>query len=126
MKTVSDPMELEMAGWNARYRPEALEHYLPLGWSFGAFVGGVLQGYVLGQPIVFLRGLTQTLWIENLSAELPAVSRVLMETAHRWARDKHLQCLLMELGPTTEFVLTQWPQAHRVDGGLIELKSAKY
>jgi hypothetical protein len=125
-KTMSDPMEREMASWNARYRKEALEHYLPKGWSFGSFRNGQLVGYILGQPLVFLRGHTQTLWIEYLSASYPGVAKTLMEVAHKWARDKHLQCLLMELNAQTEFVLTQWPQSHKVDGGLIELKSARY
>lgn len=124
--TELDPMEREMAGWSARYRKEALEHYLPKGWSFGSFMNGQLVGYVLGQPFLFLRGLTQTLWIEVLSSDQPAVAKTLIETAHKWARDKHLQCLLMERSQQTEFVLTQWPQSHKVDGGLIELKSARY
>jgi hypothetical protein len=125
-KTMSDPMEREMASWNARYRQEALEHYLPKGWCFGAFLNSQLVGYVLAQPLLFLRGHTQTLWIEQLSASHPGVAKTLLEVAHKWARDKHLQCLLMELNPQTEFVITQWPQAHKVDGGLIELKSARY
>lgn len=125
-KIISDPMEREMAGWNARYRKEALEHYLPKGWCFGSYMNGALEGYILAQPLLFMRGLTQTLWVELLSAEQPAIAKVLVETAHKWARDKHLQCLLMELSPTTEFVLIQWPQAHKVDGNLIELRSAKY
>lgn len=125
-KTISDPMEREMAGWSARYRKEALEHYLPKGWCFGSFLNNQLTGYILAQPVLFMRGLTQTLWVEVLSAHQPAVAKILVETAHKWARDKHMQCLLMELSAQTEFVLTQWPQSHKVDGGLIELKSARY
>ena len=125
-KTMSDPMEREMASWSARYRKEALEHYLPKGWSFGTFLNGQLVGYILAQPLLFVRGLTQTVWIENISTTHPGLAKTLIEVVHKWARDKHLQCLLMELTSQTEFVLTQWPQSHKVDGGLIELKSARY
>ena len=125
-KTVSDPMEREMKSWDARWRKEALDHYLPQGWSFGAFENEKLQGYFIGQPYIFHRGLTQTLWIEHLSYLSPAVANQLIETAHKWSRDKHLQTVLMENKPETEFVTDNFPRAIVVRDGLIELRSAKF
>ena len=40
---VSDAMEREMQAWDARWRAEALDHYLALGWSFGIFRGAALE-----------------------------------------------------------------------------------
>jgi hypothetical protein len=91
-----NPLEAEMASWHARWRPEALDHYLPLGWSFGAFDPdrNELKGYLLAQPLLFFRGLTQSLWVEWLRASDPAVAASLAEVAYKWARDKHLQQVL--------------------------------
>jgi hypothetical protein len=93
---VQDPAELQIQSWNARWRPEALDHYLGLGWSFGAYQNAGLIGFVLGQPLLFFRGLTQTLWLETIEAANPQVHAQLLDCAQRWARDKHLQCALME------------------------------
>lgn len=124
-QTVADPMDREMRAWNSRWRDEALAHYLPQGWSFGVFSIQKLTGYVLGQPYMFHRGLTQTLWIEHLSAVDQATLKHLVDVAHKWARDKHLQALLMEKNETTEFVLEEFPKA-TLWGELIELKSARF
>lgn len=97
-----DPMEREMKSWSARWRAEALDHYLKLGWSYGAFENGRLCGFVLGQPLLFHRGLTQTLWLEHLEAENENISTFLLDCATKWARDKHFQCVLME-GEGTQF-----------------------
>jgi len=125
-RTVEDAMDREMKSWDARWRKEALEHYLPQGWSFGVFEGGKLSGYFLGQPYLFHRGLTQTLWIEHLSSNSIKAAKQLIDVAHKWARDKHLQTVLMEHGPETSFVIEEFPKAMLVDGGLIELRSAKF
>lgn len=100
---VHDNMEREMQSWNARWRGEALQHYLALGWSFGCFgseptQATQLKGYVLAQPLLFFRGLTQTLWVEYLTFDNaePEVGHALLDCVHRWARDKHLQCVLAE------------------------------
>ncbi len=122
---IADPMEREMKAWDARWRKEALGHYLPQGWSFGVFEGEKLVGYFLGQPYLFHRGLTQTLWIEHLAYESMKVAEELVNTAYKWARDKHLQAVLMEKFPETEFMLELYPKA-LVVGGLIELRSAKF
>jgi hypothetical protein len=107
---ISDPMEREMQSWSARWRGEALDHYLPQGWSFGAFKDGKLQGFILAQPVLFYRGLTQTLWVEHVESELPEVAAQLLDCAQRWARDKHFQCVVHQ-GP---------------DGQLIETKTARF
>ncbi|NJM09796.1 MAG: hypothetical protein HC883_02560 [Bdellovibrionaceae bacterium] len=125
-ETVSDAMEREMKSWDARWRAEALEHYLPQGWSFACFRENRIVGYFLGQPYLFHRGLTQTLWIEHLSARQPEVARELIEVAHKWARDKHLQTVLLENNPRSEFILEDFPKATLIGSGLIELKSARF
>lgn len=90
-----DPMERELSSWKARWRPEQLTHYLPLGWSFGAWQDGRLVGYVLTQPLLFFRGLTQTLWVEHLAYDDNAVGEELIESVYKWARDKHFQTVLV-------------------------------
>ena len=106
----SDPMEREMKSWSARWRAEALDHYLNLGWSFGAFEGEKLLGFVLGQPFLFHRGLTQTLWLEHLEADDETIRSTLLDCAAKWARDKHFQCVLLE----------------GASGELREIKTARY
>lgn len=123
---ISDPMERELAAWNARWRKEALDHYLPQGWSFGAFNNGQLLGYFLGQPYIFHRGLTQTLWIEHIAFNDAAAGKELMDVAHKWAKDKHLQTVLMENSAATAFVLESFPKAIVDREGLIELRSARF
>ena len=125
-RSVSDPMEREMKSWDARWRKEALEHYLPQGWSFGVFENGKLTGYFLGQPYIFHRGLTQTLWIEQISFANHEAGRQLIDVAHKWARDKHLQTVLMEHSPENEFVFEEFPKAMHIKDGLIVLRSAKF
>ncbi len=83
--------EQEMASWHARWRREALEHYLPLGWSFYKKEKGQLVAYILCQPLLFFEGWTQSLWIEHVSADSKANAHEMIEVAYRWARDKHLQ-----------------------------------
>ncbi|MBX7230579.1 MAG: hypothetical protein K1X29_00705 [Bdellovibrionales bacterium] len=93
-------MEWEMAKWTAPWRQEALRHYLPLGWSFGAFSEDVegkklsLQGYILAQPLLFFQTQTQTLWVEHVSGSSSYILKSLLETVVRWSRDKHLQRVL--------------------------------
>ena len=112
-----DEMEREMAHWSARWRQESLEHYLPLGWSFGTFdQNDNLTGYALAQPYLFHRGLMQTLWIELLSADGER-RELLIDTLYRWARDKHLQCIITEENLNRGTLL---------ETGLYELRTAKY
>jgi hypothetical protein len=74
-----------------RWRKEALEHYLPLGWSFCKREDDKLIAYILCQPLLFFEGWTQSLWIEHVSAVNPADAQEMIDIAYRWARDKHLQ-----------------------------------
>jgi hypothetical protein len=97
-ETVGDDMEREMQSWSARWRPEALEHYLKLGWSYGVFEAERLRGYILAQPYLFHRGLTQTLWVEHVAADAKEVTDLLVDTVYRWARDKHFQVVLLDDG----------------------------
>jgi len=94
-KSQADPMERELSSWKARWRPEQLTHYLPLGWSFGAWEDEKLVGYVLTQPFLFFRGLTQTLWVEHLAYEDTLIGEALIESVYKWARDKHFQTVLI-------------------------------
>lgn len=97
LRSVNPPDELAqaLALWQARYRPEALEFYLPLGWSFAIRdEDEVMQGYFLAQPILFWAGMTQTLWIEHLAYSRLEVCDELLDLAVRWGRDKHLQRVL--------------------------------
>ena len=124
---IGDEMEREMHSWTARWRGEALDHYLPQGWSFGVFEGEEMRAYALAQPYLFHRGLTQTLWIEHFVRENEPAAKVLIETLYKWARDKHFQCVLIEGSEETRFILEDYAnKAQPVEKGLIELKSARF
>jgi hypothetical protein len=105
-----DEMEREFAAWSAPWRPEALNHYLKNGWSLGAFAGAgdgqTLAGYLLAQPLLFFRGLTQTLWVERVAYESPNIGEALIEASWRWAKDKHLQKMILG-GQEIDFDLGQ-------------------
>lgn len=83
--------EREMKAWHAPWRKEALQHYLPLGWSFIKKVNGQIVGYVIAQPLLFYKSWTQVLWVEHVSALDPAVGSEMIQIAYQWAKDKHLQ-----------------------------------
>ncbi len=96
----SDEMERNIQSWNARWRKEALEHYLPLGWSFLARFEdttsefsseGLLAGYFIAQPMLFLDGQTQSLWVEHLSYSSLQTRDQLCELAYKLSREKHFQ-----------------------------------
>jgi hypothetical protein len=125
-KAESEPMDIEMKTWVARWRGESLAYYLPQGWSFGVFNQGKLRGFLLGQPFLFFRGLTQTLWIEELQFETPAGGELLLETAYKWARDKHLQCVLLENRADRKPLVEKWKHAHQGDEPMIELRSSRF
>ena len=86
-----DPIEQELMLWSVPWRKESLEHYLKLGWSFGAFDHDKLVGYSLGQPFLFFASETQTLWVEHLAAASSQISERLTDVCIRWGRDKHFQ-----------------------------------
>lgn len=88
----SDPMDREIQSWNAPWRSESLAHYLATGWSVGVFdPEGRLRGYFLAQPLLFFRGLTQVLWVEHMLYQNQDDFEVLIDTATRYAKEKHLQ-----------------------------------
>lgn len=86
--------------WSAPWRTESLEHYLKLGWSMSRRdpVTGRLCGYILAQPFLFWRKQTQTVWIEHVDGETPAIKNELIETLIRIGREKHMQRVLIPLG----------------------------
>jgi len=95
-----DEMERNLQSWNARWRKESLEHYLPLGWSFLARLEeaqsdfsdeGQLAGYFIAQPMLFLDGQTQSLWVEHLSYFSLQARDELCELAYKLGREKHFQ-----------------------------------
>lgn len=93
---VPDDMELMMQVWNSRFRKEALEHYLKLGWSFIAFdEKEKVLGFFLGQPFLFFEGHTQTLWVEMISANDFKIEADLAEIAIKLSRDKHFQKVIL-------------------------------
>lgn len=100
METVSDENERTMQAWHAPWRREALEHYLPLGWSFlsrdrdlsnPASPDGALTGYFIAQPFLFMGGQTQSLWVEHLAYSSLKARDELCELAYKLAREKHFQ-----------------------------------
>ncbi len=94
---IDDPMEREMFSWNAPWREESLRHYLATGWTVGIWSSEQKEkflGYFLGQPLLFYQGLTQVLWVEYIGAEDEASSRILLDTAIKYSREKHLQSVI--------------------------------
>lgn len=91
---VPDENERMFRSWDVRWKKEALEHYLKLGWSFVARREGKIAGFFLGQPFLFFRGHTQTLWIEHFEAQGEGTAEALCEVAIKVAREKNLQRVL--------------------------------
>lgn len=95
-----DESERMFASWNSKHRPEALQHYIPMGWSFLArdpesaspvSGEGLLVGYFIAQPLLFLDGQTQSLWVEHLQYTSLQARDQLCELAYRLSREKHFQ-----------------------------------
>lgn len=93
-------IEQSLVRWNSRWRQESLEHYLKTGWCFlirdrelanPTSGDGALLGYFLAQPLLFLDGQTQSLWIEHISFSNLATRDRLCEFAYRLSREKHFQ-----------------------------------
>ncbi len=115
--------EDELASWSAPWRKESLEHYLKLGWSFGAWSDKVLKGYFLAQPIVFFAGHTQSLWMEHLNfGGQNHLALGLVDVAYRWSRDKHLQRLILPFAPE---VLKDDPRVQKSPLGWYEMRTSK-
>ena len=88
-----DEADRMIAGWNSKFRVEALNHYIPLGWSFLARdpESKVLVGYFIAQPLLFLDGQTQSLWVEHVQYSSLQARDQLCELAYKLGREKHLQ-----------------------------------
>ena len=88
-----DEMERMIAGWNSKFRVEALNHYIATGWSFLAKEQDTnrLVGYFIAQPLLFLDGQTQSLWVEHLQHTTLQARDELCELAYKLGREKHLQ-----------------------------------
>lgn len=99
-EAIPDEMERAIHSWNVRWRRESLEYYLPLGWSFlvrdqdsrGEYSDqGPLVGYFLAQPLLFLDGQTQSLWMEHIQYASLQARDELCDLAYRLSREKHFQ-----------------------------------
>ncbi len=117
--------EVEMKSWDARWRPEALDHYLSLGWSFALLKDGKVSSYILAQPFVFFRGLTQTLWIEWIGAESQSNASQIIDVAYRWARDKHFQTLVLDENQSFSKYAYDSSFPFEKKDGLLSLKTSK-
>lgn len=118
---ILDETERMFKSWDVRWRKEALEHYLKLGWSFIARREGQVVGFFLGQPFLFFRGHTQTLWIEHLEASDKDVAEALSEVAIKVSREKNLQRVLFS-NPLDE--LKKWSPVALTDA-IAEIKTTK-
>lgn len=93
---VSDEMERMMQIWESRFRKEALEHYLKLGWSFIGFDEDQnCVGFFIGQPLLFFEGHTQALWVEFIQAHDFKIEAELAEIAIKLSKDKHFQRVIL-------------------------------
>lgn len=95
-----DEVERTFASWNSKFRPEALEHYINLGWSFLARDSetpsphsseGLIVGYFIAQPLLFVDGQTQSLWIEHVQHNSLQARDELCTLAYGLSREKHFQ-----------------------------------
>lgn len=120
-------MEKEMSSWHAKWRKEQLEHYLSLGWSAGIFSDdGHLTSYYLAQPIVFFRGLTQTIWVEHFCYEEKQDMETLFEVCYRQAREKHLQAVIIHNPDIHPNEIHQGLKTESLSEELILIKTAKF
>lgn len=128
---IQDEAERELASWTKPWRRESLEHYLPLGWSFAAWQkvpdqGRRLKGYFIAQPQTFVRGLTQTLWIEHISWDKDdaQIKEALLEIAYRMSREKHFQLLVApQFSLADGFSLAA---VHELDQDYMAIKTARF
>jgi len=93
IETMPNEEDRVFASWHARWRKEALEHLLPLGWSYLARSpdDDTLVGYFIAQPLLFFEGQTQSLWVEHLASTSLQARDALTDLAYRVSREKHFQ-----------------------------------
>lgn len=117
--------------WSAPWRKESLEHYLKLGWSMCRRDGetGRLLGYILAQPILFMRQQTQTVWVEHVEGESATIVTELLDTVIRVSREKHMQRVLMSFDPTkTDLGLGEVIRLRNgsmIEGDILEFRTTK-
>lgn len=120
-----DETERTFQSWSARWRREALEHYLKMGWSFVArHEDGRTAGFFLGQPFLFVRGQTQTLWIELVEGDSATTKDALVDVAVRVAREKHLQRVLFSEADELAQPLARWNPSALTES-IAEVKTTK-
>lgn len=125
MSGIADEYERQMAVWSSAFRKESLEHYFKLGWSFLALnQKNEVQGFFLGQALLFFDHQTQSLWIEHLSGVNSEIETELVDIAYRLAREKHLQRVLLteaiqKLNLNKSFPFQKWERS------LLFLKTTK-
>lgn len=136
-ENVPDEMERTLTSWNSRWREESLRHYLPQGWSFlvrdletsssdeeNPNKRGKLVGLFLSQPLLFIDGMTQTLWVEHLSYSSLEARDTLCEVAYRMAREKHFQKVIFPQGPGIQNFINQYrPESWNPQG--LAVKSSR-
>lgn len=117
MSAIQDEYERQMAVWSSAFRKEALEHYFKLGWSFVALnQKNEIQGFFLGQALLFFDHQTQTLWLEYLSGVNSEIETELVDIAYRLAKEKHLQRVLLseaiqKMNLTKSFPFQKWERS---------------
>lgn len=126
-----DPLENEMQRWHASWREESLNHYLPLGWSFGAFsrpqdaAKEELLGYFLAQPILFQMGFTQVLWVERVNAKDEKIFNELIYVSTTLSKEKHFQKVHFNKQDDVRFV-GSLAQTYLLNNRIFEMRTAKF
>jgi len=122
IEQISDETTRTFASWEAKWRKEALEHYLKVGWSFIARdeATKAVKGFYLGQPFLFFRGMTQSLWIEYLDAVDDETAKTLIEIAVKIGREKHLQRVMFAEPDKWKHLLEVW-KPESLDGNSIAI-----
>jgi hypothetical protein len=125
----SSEIERSLARWSSRWRQESMEHYLKAGWSFllrnredphSSNPEGTVEGYFLAQPLLFLDGQTQSLWVEHISYSSLDTRDRLCDFAYRLSREKHFQKVYFPsqnsvLNSINSFNATAWaPEVYQV------------
>ena len=123
---IDDPIKRSMVSWNASWRQEALEYYLPKGWSFAVWGGEYqdLQGYLLAQPMLFVNSFTQSLWVETVSFLTSETAIQLIDVAYRTCREKHFQKVLFKDAEILRFALKSYKGLSDIHGWA-EIPTAK-